>query len=274
MSPDRYAITFACYNALPYTKLFVESLMKTRTPLQRVVAIDNHSSDETLSYLHSLGLGSVIANQDNYGCGVAWNQGIMALQAEWTIIMNNDVIVSDHWVENLIETAERKGLKIISPALIEGELNYDFESFSKEASKKLAYVLRPNDPHAVCFAIHQSVWKDVGLFRATPKLIGFEDTIFFHEARVAGILGATTGASWLHHFGSITQSLMKAERGLQQKDALGNRYNYRLLQQSWWQRKLEKIQRTQRRKLARDAEFKEFGMSLHGIRNQEAFTWL
>ncbi|MFY8129784.1 MAG: glycosyltransferase family 2 protein, partial [Burkholderiaceae bacterium] len=48
MSPDDYALTFACYNQLDYTRLCVESLVKHGTPLSRVVAVDNGSTDDTV----------------------------------------------------------------------------------------------------------------------------------------------------------------------------------------------------------------------------------
>ena len=50
-----------------------------------------------------------------------------------------------------------------------------------------------------------------------------------------------TGASWLHHNGSITQTTMKLERGLNEKDDPAYRYNYKLLNQSWLERKLTKV---------------------------------
>ena len=78
----------------------------------------------------TLPLGGRTFNQRNLGCSAAWNQGALALQSEWSIIMNNDVLVSHHWIESLIQTAERLNLKVISPALIEGSLDYDFDFFS------------------------------------------------------------------------------------------------------------------------------------------------
>ena len=78
-------------------------------------------------------------------------------------------------------------------------------------------------PHAVCVAIHESVWMDIGYFASVPGLWGFEDTLFFHSARKAGIASGITGASWLHHYGSITLSAMKRERGLTGKQGLSDR---------------------------------------------------
>ena len=132
MNPNRYSLTFACYNSVEYTKLCIDSMVKHGTPLDRLIAVDNGSTDETRAYLQTLPLGGRIFNQSNLGCGVAWNQGALVHQSEWTIVMNNDVLVSPLWIENLINTAETIGAKIISPALIEGPLDYDFDLFEKD----------------------------------------------------------------------------------------------------------------------------------------------
>jgi len=274
MNPSKYSLTFACYNSVEYTKKCIESMVAHGTPLDRLVVVDNQSTDGTRDYLSSLPLGARIFNQHNLGCGTAWNQGALALQSEWTIIMNNDVLVSPQWVENLIQTAENLNLKVISPALIEGPLDYDFGTFSREASHKMKNVSRLGSKHAVCLAVHESVWMDVGYFQAVPKLLGYEDTLFFHELQKARINTAITGSSWLHHFGSITQTAMKLERGLSKKDGLANRYNYKLLNQSWLTRKLNKYQTKQHQLAYRNAEVNQYGMSIHGLRENGHFSWI
>ncbi len=274
MHPSKYSLTFACYNSVEYTKKCIDSMIAHGTPLNRLVVVDNHSSDGTRDYLASLPLGGLILNQHNLGCGTAWNQGALALQSEWSIIMNNDVLVSPHWIENLITTAERSNLKVISPALIEGPLDYDFDAFSLMASQTMKNANRLGSHHAVCLAIHESVWMDVGYFQPVPKLLGCEDTLFFHELKKADIQTAITGSSWLHHFGSITQTAMKLERGLGQKDGLANRYNYKLLNQHWLTRKLNKYQTKQHQLASRNAEVQRYGMSVHGLRESGQFKWI
>jgi len=274
MNKNRYSLTFACYNSVKYTKLCIESMMKCGTPLDRLVIVDNGSTDETRQYLETLPIGNRIWNNANLGCGVAWNQGALALQSEWTIIMNNDVIVSPQWIEKLLSAAECKNLKVISPALIEGSLDYDFDSLEKSSSNLMKNVYRTGSIHAVCLAIHESVWLDIGYFQPTPKLLGYEDSIFFNELVKSKINTAITGASWLHHFGSITQTAIKLERGLSENSNLGNRYNYKLLHQSWIERKLAKFDRNQKRKKALKEELSLYEMSIHGLRKPWGFHWL
>lgn len=273
MDKNSYAITFACYGQVDYTRQCIDSMVRTGTPLDRLVVVDNGSKDETREYLSTLPLGGRIFNNDNLGCGVAWNQGALALQAEWTIVMNNDVLVSPGWVEGLIGKASEHGLRVMSPALVEGALGYDFAAFAPDASVRMRDALRRGWCHAVCLAIHKSVWMDIGYFQPVPKLLGYEDTIFFHEMAKARVPAGTTGASWIHHFGSITQSAMKRDRGLRERDGLADRRNDRLLRKSWPTRKLDKFRRNLQLKRWRDEEVAAYGMSMRGVCRGDVIDW-
>lgn len=120
-----YSITFPCYNAIEYTKKCINSMIQNGEDLGRVIAVDNGSTDGTQEYLKSLPLGKVILNKQNLGVGVALNQGVLEFQTEWTIVMDNDLVVSKGWIDNLIGSAIENNLNVISPALVEGELDYD-----------------------------------------------------------------------------------------------------------------------------------------------------
>lgn len=274
MNHESFSITFACHNAVAYTRLCLESLVRNNVPLERLVVVDNGSTDDTASLLQSYPLGQLIRNRQNLGCGVAWNQGALALQSEWSIIMNNDVLVPAGFFQSLIQSARTHGLLIASPALIEGDQDYPFEDFAASSSQRMHSCLRPGFPHAVCMAIHQSVWQEIGYFSPNPSLWGYEDTLFLHHARQKNLPMATVGAAWLHHFGSITQNEIRRERGLSSRQSLGSRTNYRLLHQSWLTRKLEKIRRKRLLARYRAQELSRFQMTLHGIRARQSFEWL
>ena len=47
--------------------------------------------------------------------------------------------------------------------------------------------MRLGGHHAVCLAVHQSVWLEIGYFQPIPKLLGYEDTMFFNEVAKANI---------------------------------------------------------------------------------------
>jgi GT2 family glycosyltransferase len=235
--------------------------------------VDNASQDDTRAYLETLPLGARIFNRDNFGCGVAWNQGALALQADWTIVMNNDVVVTAGWLEGLLARAESLGLKVVSPALIEGSLDYDLEAFAADARARMGEELRRGGRHAVCMAIHRSVWNEIGYFRATPKLWGYEDTLFFNDVERAGLPTAILGSSWLHHYGSITLAALKQERGLSKKQGLSARNSYTLLGQSTLARKFRKWRQMFQAQRWRETELARHGITLHGERHDGQFIW-
>ncbi len=269
-----YTVTFATLNCLDYTKQCLESLIQAGTKSNQIVAVDNGSTDGTQNYLNEAGLASAICNKENLSCGVAWNQGILARQSEWTIVMNNDLIVSHQFAERMIEFAIKNDLKMVSPALVDGSLDYDFNEFASSASLKMHDVMRIYSTHAVCMCIHWSVFQEIGFFRATPTLLGFEDTIFFSDIRKYGIKHATTGSVWLHHFGSVTQEYMKLQRGIPKGKVLLKVNDRKLLGQSWLERKLLRHSLRKAEQNWRNSEIKQYGMSLHGLRKNSEFHWL
>jgi N-acetylglucosaminyl-diphospho-decaprenol L-rhamnosyltransferase len=263
LTRPRLIITFACLNQVHFTTIFLRSLLESRTAADLLVAVDNGSNDETAELLATAGI-ETIRNRTNLGCGVAWNQGILARQAEWTIIMNNDVVVSPGWADNLLNAAERFNLQIASPAMIEGDLHYDPNTLLRQNSEVTKDYFRPGIAHAVCMAIHSSVFERIGYFEAKPFLFGFEDTLFFDEARKAEIPVGTVGASWIHHFGSVTQKWLKEDRGIPLTAGLGDRNNKQRLHQNMLERKYLKWKKSRALKAMVRFELGRFGHSLHG----------
>ncbi len=268
-----YAITFACYNGLAYTKLCLESLRASDVDMTRVVVVDNSSTDGTIEFLRGYPEIHVIFNSQNMGCGVAWNQGILLLQSEWTVIMNNDIIVPSSFIRPLIEAAQRSKFMALSPAMIEGSLDYDFQSNAKTWSTEMCTYSRVGYAHLVCLMVHQSVFDNHGYFFPSPKLVGFEDTLFFNELRKGRVRLGTTGGVWVHHFGSITQSIMKRERGLKNTDSLGSTRNKYLMHESIFARKWRKYLSENTTRKNENIEISRYSRSIHGQFLDGAFIW-
>ena len=130
MNPGyEFSVVFPCLNSSEYTEKFLNSIVDCGYSLSNYVAVNNGSTDTTSKLLASYKDLNVVNNKKNYGFGIALNQGVMFKQTEWTILSNNDLVVSNDWVENLINSAIKNNLRVISPALIEGEYDYDLNNF-------------------------------------------------------------------------------------------------------------------------------------------------
>jgi GT2 family glycosyltransferase len=274
MSFSNYTITFACYNQLDYTKQFIDSLDRDEVDFSRIVAVDNGSTDGTREWLGQQGFGAVSLNDRNLGCGAAWNQGALAMQSKWTVVMNNDVICAKGWLKNLLASAEENQLQIASPAMVEGALDYDFAAFTAKAQSTMNGYVRQDIPHAVCMAVREDVWNEIGYFMPVPKLLGYEDALFFQRANEAGLKMGTCAASWLHHYGQITQKALHLEKKLKAKEGLGNRNLMRLyMGQGWLARKVSRYMQRKKLKKSRLFELGCYRASVHGLRHKHGFTW-
>jgi GT2 family glycosyltransferase len=271
---NSYTVTFACYNQLDYTQQFIASLDREEVDFSRIVAVDNGSTDGTREWLQQQGFGAVVLNDRNLGCGAAWNQGALAIQSKWTVVMNNDVVCAKGWLINLLLAAEAHELQIASPSMVEGELDYDFSDFFSNAKSKMKGYVRNGSPHAVCMAIRDDVWNEIGYFMPVPKLLGYEDAIFFQRALEAGLKTGTTADSWLHHYGMTTQKALKFEMKLAQNESLGSRNLMKLyMSQTWIARKIARYKRRMLLNQSAKYECHQYQISVHGVRIKGSFEW-
>lgn len=204
-------IVIAVFNQVEYTKKCLETLYPSIPEKARVFIIDNGSTDGTGEYLATIPWITVITNVENKGCSVAWNQGVKEGAAEHVMIMNNDVVLPEGWLDGLASFAFGKSIDIASPALREGQLNYHLDLYAKDYMSSMENVMRLGDAHGVCFLVRREVFNKIGYFDEKFRIGGSEDTDFFWRAREAGYTLATTGRSLIHHFGCITQDYIKAE---------------------------------------------------------------
>jgi N-acetylglucosaminyl-diphospho-decaprenol L-rhamnosyltransferase len=202
-------IVIPVFNQLSYTRDCLESLHRSTGVTARVVVVDNGSSDGTAEYLDGDTGVDVIHNSENRGCAVAWNQGVRSGKADWVVVLNNDVLLTPGWLEGLLTSAEAEGWDIVTPAMREGVLNYELEPYAREFVKAAAGAVRADVADGVCFMVRRRVFEVIGLFDEKFRIGVFEDTDFFERARRAGFKLGTTGRSFIHHFGSVTQKSIR-----------------------------------------------------------------
>jgi len=234
------SIVIPVFNQLYFTKISLESLQKTIPDDVKIIVIDNGSTDGTGEYLATLHGVRVMRNSDNLGCACAWNQGVNTTQSEWVVISNNDVIVSPGWLEGLLSFAEEVGADVVSPAIREGEYNYDIVQYSKDFIERMACVSRIGVAQGVCFMVRRYVFERIGLFDENFKIGQFEDADFFRRAKIAGFTLITTGRSFIHHFSSITQDSIRKDESMKPYESENRMYFRRKWKLTWWKRFLQR----------------------------------
>jgi N-acetylglucosaminyl-diphospho-decaprenol L-rhamnosyltransferase len=267
-------VVVLAYNQLEYTRNLLDSLRSSGIADANVIVVDNGSTDGTGEFLAARPELKILTLMPNRGFGFGWRQGALASSTEWTVLFGNDVLVAPHWLEGLLSFAEEHRLDLASPAMCEGDLDYDLPVYAGQFVQAMSNVKRPGVAHAVCLMVHRRVFDGIGPPVDDPRLGGYEDDEFFRRARRAGILMGITGRSFIHHFGSVTQkSIIANSKGAVK--SLGDREYYRRKTgQTWPKRKVVQLRNGLRRAWWKHSEMWRFGRTLHSKRSQGEWRYL
>ena len=263
---ERVAVVLPVFNQLEYTRGCLQSLAPNLAGGVELIVVDNGSTDGTGTYLSSFAGARVVRNETNLGCARAWNQGVHLSTREWTVIMNNDVVVAPGSLEALLEFGGETGTDIVAPALREGPLNYAFQEYAADFMRRMGRVQRLGEAHGICFMVRRRVFEAVGSFDENFRIGQFEDVDFFRRAQLAGVKLAITGGAFLHHFGSITQEAIRQAKPAAAEGsyyAENRAYYLRKWGGSRWQRLAQRWQRKTRNWRQRAGERLRHGHSLH-----------
>ncbi len=266
-----YTIVIPVLNQLHYTQQCVQSLLEHGVAAASLLIIDNGSTDGTRDWLASRPDIRSIRNPVNLGCGGAWTQGALATSSDWVVLLNNDIVCAHNFVEAQIAAAQRLGFDVVSPAMVEFDLDYDLAKFTVEFLEKMGRTAREGWFHGVCFAVRREVFQKVGFLDTDRLLFGREDAEFLARCKRHGIKVGTVGEALIHHFGSITQKAMKLEQNVAKFG--DHRYFYNKIGLGWWGRQTAKIARKNQTRRWSQAERQHFGLTLHMVHRDKVVEY-
>lgn len=217
--PTLVSIIALSYNQLEYTKAFVESVLNfTKLPFE-LILVDNESHKETVRYLSELPSKDerikVILNDKNLGFPGGVNKGIKAAQGKYILIANNDIVVTDGWLERMVELAEtERKIGIVGPISnsVSGvQLDKEAEYSSLDEMHEYASAIKEKNrgktfsfPRVafLCTLIKKEVINDLGGLDERFSPGNFEDDDFCLRAQIAGYKTIIAADVFIHHFGS------------------------------------------------------------------------
>ena len=107
------SIIIPCWNQVEFTQQCLASLKEHTRPAWELIVIDNGSTDGTAAYLAGVrDMASVpvtvVTNSVNVGFPAAINQGLQLARGDYLVLLNNDVVVTDRWLDQLIGLVNAK----------------------------------------------------------------------------------------------------------------------------------------------------------------------
>ncbi len=112
------SVIVPCWNQLEFTRQCMAALMRCTCSPWELIVVNNGSTDGTGDYLAGVQDAApvpvtVIANSTNFGFPAAINQGLKYARGEYLVLLNNDAVVTEGWLEQLI------GLSAVVPGSAE-----------------------------------------------------------------------------------------------------------------------------------------------------------
>jgi GT2 family glycosyltransferase len=95
------------WNRAALVEYILGNLAEQTRPPDEVIVVDNGSKDETLAIAQRMG-AEVVGFPENRGFAAAVNAGIERSNAEWILILNNDVRLEPDWIERLLTSAKQE----------------------------------------------------------------------------------------------------------------------------------------------------------------------
>ncbi|MDP5275506.1 glycosyltransferase [Chengkuizengella axinellae] len=221
------SIIVLTHNQLAYTKKCIESIRRCTQPEYEIIVVDNASKDDTVDYLKKQSDLRVIYNKENVGFVVGNNQAVNVANGDIIVFLNNDVVVTNGWLEPLIDTLiSSDKIAMVGPVTnndnIDGlqkvQVQYCEETlkglteYSKQYcvqhAKESRRVLR-----LVGFALacKREVLNEIGLFDEAYGMGYFEEYDLCLRALMKGYELRIVQDSFVHHFGNITFGARKRE---------------------------------------------------------------
>ncbi len=209
-------IVMLSWNAHEYTRGALDSIRAYTDVPYEVVIVDNGSGPETVAWLRTLRDVRVIYNAENTGFAHGCNQGLAAARGDYVVLLNNDVVVTEHWLGDLIDAIERNpGVGVSAPRsnVVAGSQQIpvpysDLGGMHRFAAERRAAYRRQgyatDRAIGLCLCIDRAVIETVGGIDERFGVGNFEDDDFSLRTRAAGFGIYVCDDVFIHHFGSAT----------------------------------------------------------------------
>lgn len=214
------SIIILTHNQLPLTYKCLQSI-RLHTQDYELIVIDNGSTDGTVAYLDAQPDVIVHANNKNLGFAKGCNQGIELSKGETILFLNNDTVVTEHWLENMLSVLyENERVGMVGPVTNYSSGHQQIPVPYTDLSGLDSFARRHCEENAGCYSdvrrlvgfcllVKRSVLDEIGYFDETFGLGNFEDDDLCLRALRSGYLLRVVHNSYIHHIGHATMSQLQ-----------------------------------------------------------------
>lgn len=104
----KVAVVILNWNGIYYLKKFLPTVFNSTYPNLTIIIGDNGSTDDSINYVqNNFPSIKVIKNKKNYGFAEGYNRILTEIDADYYVLLNSDVEVTEGWIEPIIAAMEK-----------------------------------------------------------------------------------------------------------------------------------------------------------------------
>ncbi|GBD88055.1 hyaluronan synthase [bacterium BMS3Abin03] len=209
------SIIIPTINQVEFTRQCIESIEKFTDVEYEIIVVDNASTDNTIEEVRKYSNVKIIRNSENRGFPKAINQGIKAAKGKYILIANNDIVVTEGWLNRMIEIAKGDdSIGLVGPISnsvswyqIDKDAKYntleEMHTYAEKVKEKNKNKTEEFPRIAfLCALIKREVTDKIGGLDERFSPGNYEDDDFCLRAQLAGYKTVIAKDVFIHHFGS------------------------------------------------------------------------
>lgn len=104
----KVAVVIIHWNRRALLEQFLPSVCNSTYPNLEIVLADNHSTDDSVAYVREhFPSVTIVQNDANYGYAGGYNKALKKVQADYYVLLNNDIEVTPNWIQPLVDVFEQ-----------------------------------------------------------------------------------------------------------------------------------------------------------------------
>ena len=125
----RVAIAILNWNGKALLEKFLPDVIKHSEGVADVYVIDNNSTDDSIELINSKFTSvKIIRNIDNYGYAKGYNEGLKKITADYFVLLNSDVQVTENWIQPVVSLMDSDpSIAACQPKLLNYNVKDEFE---------------------------------------------------------------------------------------------------------------------------------------------------
>lgn len=216
------SIIIPTYNQVNYLKECIDSIFQYTNSSFELIIVDNASEDGTAEYLQSCKGIRYQINPENLGFSGAVNQGLRMARGTTLLILNNDAVVTTHWLDNLLHCLNSNSkFGIVGPVTnyISGEQLIDVSYTNMAEMQEFSQVYNHSNAQrwyvtsrltGFCMLLRRKDFIRLGYFDEGFEIGNCEDDDYGLRARLLGMQLIIAKDTFIHHYGSVSMKSLNS----------------------------------------------------------------